>query len=135
MEAAATVLPFAGKTRAEGPSMFRSPPRLFALALISLASAANAQTLATITASRHLDCGTVQSIDDWNGEDVLGDLSALGGEICRAVAVAVLGDSDGLAIHPFPAEPEALAALKAGQIQLAVGVSPSATAAMQYGIG
>ncbi len=92
--------------------MFRSLPRLFALALISLASAlislasaANAQTLASVTASRHLDCGTVQSVGDWNGADVHGDLSALGGEICRAVAVAILGDSDGLAVHPFPAEP------------------------------
>ena len=121
--------------------MFRSLRRLFALALISLASAlislasaANAQTLASVTASRHLDCGTVQSVDDWNGADVHGDLSALGGEICRAVAVAILGDSEGLSVHAFPAEPEVLAALKAGEIQLAVGVSPSATNAMQYGI-
>jgi hypothetical protein len=70
--------------------------RLFALGLLSLASAANAQTLASIKALRHLDCGTVQSVEDWNGEDIHGDLSALGGEICRAVAVAILGDPDGL---------------------------------------
>ena len=115
--------------------MFRSLPPLFVLGLLSLASAANAQTLASIKASRHLDCGTVQSVDDWNGEDVHGDLSGLGGEICRAVAVAILGDSNGLSVHPFPAEPEALAALKGGQIQLAVGVSPSATVATQFDVG
>jgi len=115
--------------------MFRSLPRLLALALLSLASGANAQTLASITASRHLDCGTVQSIDDWNGADVHGDLSALGGEICRAVAVALLGDSEGLSIHSFPAEPEALAALTAEKVQLVVGVSPSAAVAAQYGVG
>ncbi len=74
----------------------------------------------------------MQSIEDWNGEDVHGDLSALGGEICRAVAVAILGDAEGLSIHEFPAEPEALAALKAGGIQLAVGISPSATVATQF---
>ena len=51
------------------------------------------------------------------------------------MAVAVLGDSDGLAIRRFPAEPEALAALKAGTVQLVVGVSPSATVAAQYGVG
>jgi general L-amino acid transport system substrate-binding protein len=110
-------------------------PRLFVLGLLSLASVASAQTLSSIKSTRHLDCGTIQSADDWNGEDIHGDLSALGGEICRAVAVAVLGDSNGLSIHAFPAEPEALAALKAGDIQLAVGVSPSATAATQYEVG
>lgn len=108
---------------------------LFALGLLSLTCAAQAQTLAAIRASHHFDCGTVQSIDDWNGADIHGNLSDLGGEICRAVAIAILGTTDGLAVQAFPAEPEALAALKAGNIQLAVGVSPSATAAMQYGVG
>ena len=76
----------------------------------------------------------MQSVDDWNGEDVHGDLSALGGEICRAVAVAILGDTEGLTIHAFPAEPEAIEALKAGAIQLAVGISPSTTVAMKFGL-
>ena len=114
-------------------------PRLlhafFVLDLLSLSCAAHVQTLAAVRASHHLDCGTVQSVDDWNGEDVHGDLSALGGEICRAVAVAILGNTDGLAIHIFPAEPEALGALKAGSIQLAIGISPSSTVAMQFGVG
>jgi general L-amino acid transport system substrate-binding protein len=108
---------------------------LFALGLLSLTCAAQAQTLAAIRASHHFDCGTVQSIDDWNGADIHGNLSDLGGEICRAVAIAIQGTTDGLAVQAFPAEPEALAALKAGNIQLAVGISPSATAAMQYGVG
>jgi general L-amino acid transport system substrate-binding protein len=115
--------------------MLRWLPQLFVLGLLSLASAANAQTLASIKASRHFECGTVQSVEDWNGKDVHGDLSALGGEICRAVAVAILGSSDGLSVHAFPAEPEALAALKAGKIQLAVGISPSATVATQFEVG
>jgi general L-amino acid transport system substrate-binding protein len=109
--------------------------RLFVLCMLSLPYAAQAQTLATIRASHHFDCGTVQGVDDWNDEDVHGDLSALGGEICRAVAVAILGNTDGLAIRAFPGEPETLAALKAGSIQLAVGISPSATIAIQFGVG
>ncbi len=115
--------------------MFRFAHGLFVLGLLSLTCAAHAQTLAAIRASHHLDCGTVQGADDWNGEDVHGDLSGLGGEICRAVAVAILGDAEGLAIHAFPAEPEALAALKAGGIQLAIGISPSTTVATQFGVG
>ncbi len=114
--------------------MSRWLPRLVVLALLPLACAANAQTLASIKASHHFDCGTVQSEDDWNGQDVHGDLSGLGGDICRAVAVAILGSSEGLIIHAFPAEPEALASLKTGAIQLAVGLSPSAADAVQFGV-
>jgi general L-amino acid transport system substrate-binding protein len=114
--------------------MLRFAHALFLLGLLSLTSMAQGQTLTAIKASHHLDCGTVQGVDDWNGEDVHGDLSALEGEICRAVAVAILGDAEGLAIHAFPAEPEALAALKAGGIQLAIGISPSTTVAMQFGV-
>ena len=108
--------------------------RTFRSRLLSLPCAARAQTLAAVRASHHLDCGTVEGADDWNGEDIHGDLSDLGGEICRAVAVAILGNADGRRDSRFPAEPEALAALKAGSIQLAIGISPSTTVATQFGV-
>lgn len=114
--------------------MFRLFAQLIALGLLALAAPAQAQTLAAIKTAHHLDCGVVQGVDDWNGEDIHGDLSGLGREVCRAVAVAILGDADGLAIHSFPAEPEALDAVKTGKVQLAVGVSPSATVAVQFGV-
>ena len=101
---------------------------------LSLCGEARGQTLALVRTAHHLNCGTVQGTDDWNGEDVHGNLSALGGEICRAVAVAVLGTQDGLTIAVYPAEPEALAALKTEAIQLAIGISPSASTAVQYGV-
>jgi len=107
---------------------------ILALALLSLTTV-HAQTLAAVRASHHFDCGTVLSADDWSLEDIHGNLSALGGEICRAVAIAIDGDADGLGVQAFPAELDALAALKDGKIQLAVGISPSATIAMQYGVG
>jgi general L-amino acid transport system substrate-binding protein len=93
------------------------------------------QTLEQIRAATQMECGVVTGMDDWDGEDVHGNLSALGTEICRAVAVAILGDEARLTIHAFPAELEAFNALKSGAVQLAVGVSPSATAAVQFGVG
>ena len=39
-----------------------------------------------------------------------------------------------LTIQSFPAEPEALNALKAGAIQLAIGISPSASTATHFGV-
>lgn len=107
---------------------------LLAGGLMALASAGYAQTPDSIRAGHHMECGTVLSADDWNGEDIHGNLSALGAEICRAVAVAIFGDADKLTIQPFPAEPEALNALKEGTIQLAIGISPSTSAATQFGV-
>jgi general L-amino acid transport system substrate-binding protein len=115
--------------------MFRLLNGVVLAGLLSLCGVAQAQTLAAVRAAGHLTCGTVQGIDDWNGEDIHGNLSALGGEICRAVAIAILGTENGLATTVFPAEPEALGALKAGTIELAVGISPSTSTAIRYGVG
>lgn len=88
-----------------------------------------------IRASGHIACGTVTAADDWNKTDLHGDLSALGGEICRAIAIAILGTTDGLAIQMFPGEAEALTALRAGSIQVATTISPDTTVAAQYSLG
>jgi general L-amino acid transport system substrate-binding protein len=114
--------------------MFRSFYGLFLVAFLSAVGTAHAQTLAAVRAAHHLNCGTIQAADDWNGQDIHGNLSALGAEICRAVAVAILGAQVGLTIPVFPAEPEALNALKTGTVQLAIGFSPSTSTAIQYGI-
>jgi general L-amino acid transport system substrate-binding protein len=108
---------------------------LFAGSLLAYASVARAQTLESIRAAHHMECGTVVGADDWNGEDVHGNLSALEAEVCRAIAVTILGDASAVTIQAFPAELEALNALKAGTIQLAIGVSPSASTAAHFGVG
>ncbi len=108
---------------------------LFAACVLAHASAGHAQTLDTIRAAHHMECGTVLGADDWNGEDIHGNLSALEAEICRAVAVAIFGDAESLSIRAFPAEPEALNALKAGTVHLVVGISPSALTATHFGVG
>ena len=108
---------------------------LVAGGLLAHAGVAHAQTLESVRAAHHLECGAVLSADDWNGEDVHGNLSALETEVCRAVAVAIFGDAGSLTVRVFPAEPEALGALEAGAIQLAIGVSPSAATAVHYGVG
>ncbi|HVP69222.1 MAG TPA: hypothetical protein VMT17_18380 [Anaeromyxobacteraceae bacterium] len=121
--------------------MPRMLPRVVAGALMALASVARAgppqaaPSLESIRAAHQLDCGTVQAVDDWNSEDVHGNLSGLEAGVCRAVAVALLGDDRGLRIQAFPGEPEALRALKEGTVDLVIGISPSATIAVQYGLG
>jgi general L-amino acid transport system substrate-binding protein len=82
-----------------------------------------------------LICGVVTEQDDWNRTDIHGNLAGLGQDICRAVAIAILGDDNSLRIHEFPAEPEALAALQSGAIQLSTTISPDTTIATRYGVG
>ena len=102
--------------------------------LLLLSGTAQAQTLAAIRTSHHLTCATVQNLDDWSEDAIHGDLSALGGEICRAVAVAILGNADGLTLQPYPSETDALKAVQAGTAQLTVGITPEAAVAMHFGV-
>ncbi len=109
--------------------------RLLLLCVLLLWSVpGQAQILSQIRATHHLACGTIAGEDDWRAGEVHGDLSQLGEQMCRAVAVAILGDEKGLDIEEFPAELEAEQALKAGRIQLAMAVSPSVVSAMQFGL-
>ena len=55
----------------------------FILGLLSLPCAARAQTLAAVRVSQDLDCGTVEGVEDWNGEDIHGNLSHLGPAITK----------------------------------------------------
>lgn len=114
--------------------MFRLLHGLLFIGFLAACGAAQGQTPAAVRDAHHLSCGTIQEADDWNGRDIHGNLSALGAEICRAVAIAILGNEDGLAVLAFPAEPEALSALKAGSVQLVIGISPSTATAVQYGV-
>ena len=94
------------------------------LALAFSCSALHAATLDVVRARKHLVCGVVSEAQDWTKADLHGDLSALDKEICRAVAVAVLGRA-AAEIVAFPDEADGLAALGAGRADLVVGVTPS----------
>jgi general L-amino acid transport system substrate-binding protein len=115
--------------------MFRGLHIFLLAGFIALCGPAHAQILATVRGAHQLACGTVQATDDWNSQDIHGNLSAFEAEICRAISVAILGAKDGAKVTAFPGEPEALDALKAGTVQAAIGISPSASTAVQYGVG
>ena len=96
--------------------------------------AATANTLAAIRARHHLACGVVAEAHDWNKDDLHGNLSPLGREICSAIAVAVLGRAEAAGIIQLPAEPEALHALQAGQVDVVAGLTPSISVAQRFGV-
>ena len=113
---------------------FSKKKTFLVLAILGFASPTHAETSDQVRSAHRLACATVQNADDWNSGTQHGNLSALGTEICRAVAVAILGPAGGLAITPYPAEPEALAALQSGAVQLAVGLTPSPADALHFGV-
>ena len=109
--------------------------RLVLLLALVAPCTVQAQTLSAIRETRHMTCGVVEGVDDWNGTDVHGDLSRLGTEICRAVSAAALGEGGSVSVTRFPGELEALQALQSGKLELVVGVSPAATTAVHFGVG
>ncbi len=72
-----------------------------------------------------LSCGLIHVPEDYGRTDTHGSLDALGSEICRALAAAVLKDADRISASTFPDEAHGFAALEAGTIDLLIGASPS----------
>ena len=91
-------------------------------------------TLSAVQGRKSLTCAVVTEVSDWNKEDLHGSLAPLDIEICRAVAIAALGRDDALSVVRAPAEAEALAALRAGQADLAVGVTPAISTGLRLGV-
>jgi general L-amino acid transport system substrate-binding protein len=85
-------------------------------------------------ASEKVSCGVTVEATDWNKEDLHGSLAALGGEVCKAIAVALFGDATKAHIQPYPVEQEGLEALKKGSADVIVGVTPSASSLALYGV-
>jgi general L-amino acid transport system substrate-binding protein len=96
---------------------------------------AGSTTLDSVRAAGALRCGVVVTPEDWNKTDLHGPLAPLGLEICKAVAVAALGIQARVDVTAYPSELEAEEGLSKGPVDLAVGVSPDATAMWHWRIG
>ena len=91
-------------------------------------------TLDKVKSSGKLSCGLISELEEYNKEDRHGALDALGGEICKAVAVAVLGDGAQVTTKTYPVELEALNGLAKAEVDLLVGVTPSVSNMAIHGV-
>ena len=116
---------------------------LLAAALAVAVPAALAMTAPAALAGGTLDrlrgvgalaCGVVDELPEYNKDDLHGGLDALGLEICKAIAVAALGDAARMAPTHFPAEHEGLLALQAGAVDVLLGATPTASGVWAYGV-
>ncbi|WP_428375847.1 hypothetical protein [Lichenicoccus sp.] len=106
---------------------------LVGAAISSSASAQTRQrTIDQVRAAGRLSCGIIVEQEDFTKSDTHGDLSGFAAPFCGAVAAAVLGDPLKVELKGFPDEGHALAAMKARQIALLIGMTPDATGALLH---
>lgn len=85
---------------------------------VSLVRPTFASTLSKIRSAGSLNCGVNIEEPEWTLADAHGNHSAFDTDICKAVAVAVLGADAKATIKYFRDEASSLAALKSGAIDL-----------------
>ncbi len=114
------------------------PPEIPAAAAASPAptvpAAAPGATLAAVRAAGALRCAVVTDVDDYSEADTHGNLSALGADVCRALAAEALGDPARALFLSLPDEPSALAALRDGRADVLLGATPNPVTAGVYGV-
>jgi len=82
-------------------------------------------TLDRIKAAGSLPCGINTEEPEYSTRDAHGNHTVLDVDICKAVAVAVLGPNAKFTVMPFRDEQDALKALKSGEIALLATGSPN----------
>jgi len=111
---------------------------LFSIAWSMFGITAMAQagaTLERIKAAGSLPCGSNIEEPEYSTQDAHGSHAALDLDICKAVAVAVLGRNAKFTVVPFRDEQDALKALKSGEIALLATGSPNLINTANTGFG
>ena len=104
--------------------------------MIGTAATAHAgATLDRIKAAGSLPCGINTEEPEYSTQDAHGNHAAFDLDICKAVAVAVLGANAKFTVVPFRDEQDALKALKSGEIALLATGSPNFINTTNTGFG
>lgn len=106
---------------APGQSALQMPPKSAAPA--PLLPALPHPALDRIQAANSLTCGVSREEEDYSRSTDHGNRAAFDMDLCKAVAVALLGPGARLVIKTFPDEPATLRALRSGQVDVAATVS------------
>ncbi len=78
-----------------------------------------------IRSAHAVSCGVSKEEEDYSRAEDHGNRAAFDIDLCKAVAVAVLGPGAKLIVKSFPDEPMALRALRTGEVDLVATASPS----------
>jgi len=103
--------------------------------LAGVAHAAHAgETVDAVRGAGTLTCAVVTDLDDYSEAGTHGNLSALGADLCRAVAAVVLGDAGRARFLSLPDEPSALAAVRDRKADLLLGATPDPVTGGRYSL-
>lgn len=94
----------------------------FAIALIGVPAAASAQTAETVKQRGELLCGVAPGLPGFAAPDETGAWHGLDVDLCRAIAVMVLGDDTKVQYKPL-SYAERFTALQAGEVDVMVEVT------------
>ena len=114
--------------------MLFKPVMVVCLGALIASPAFGGPTVQRIVSAGELRCGVPSTPEDWNKIDLHGPLAALDVEICKAIAVAVLGTKAKVDLHPFSSELEAEEGLSKAAVDVVIGVTPEATARWHWNI-
>ena len=104
------------------------PRRRFCFVLLALVLSRHAfagPVLDRVRTTHTLTCGIIKEEEDYSRATDHGNRAAFDIDMCKAVAVAILGPGAHAAINVFPDEPAGVAALNQGKIDLLPTASPS----------
>jgi general L-amino acid transport system substrate-binding protein len=102
--------------------------------ILWVASALGQTTADQVRAGGTLGCGVIVTPEDWNKTDLHGPLEPFDIEICKAVAIAVVGVGGKVTVKPYASELEAEEGLSKAEVDLVVGVTPDATSMWHWKI-
>ncbi len=88
-----------------------------------------------IRAAHSLTCGVIQEEEDYSHAEDHGNRAAFDLDMCKAVAVAVLGKGAAFTIKVFPAEQDGVDALRRGAVELLASASPTERNETVEGLG
>ncbi len=110
--------------------------RLFLFGLLLGSVCAHAESaLDRIRAAHSLPCGVIQEEEDYSHAEDHGNRAAFDLDMCKAVAVAVLGKGAAFTIKVFPAEQDGVDALRRGEVELLASASPTVRNETVEGLG
>jgi len=107
----------------------------FLVVLLALAATAGAQTLERVKTAKTLVCGLNEEDGEYSRTDDHGTREAFDRDLCKAVAVAILGPAAKTEVKVFSDDVDAIAALKIGTVDLLPTSPLDFTHATEPGIG
>ncbi len=116
--------------------MFVAKKLTYVALLLAANGAAHAGTvLDKVKAAHSLSCGVMKEEEDYSRAEDHGNRAAFDLDMCKAVAVAILGPGAQFVIKAYPDEPAGVKGIENGEVELLASASPTVRNETTAGLG